>query len=171
MFVSDGLTMQNKTIPVSVYLWNSYPKEKRYHFTKSRFSKLLYLIDWFSVLKGGSQLTEIKWYFDHFGPYEDLKHLLYKPGLFDVREYSTDNGITRYYVSDNKKEPMALPEENSDLSQSNKEHIDDVINETKDMDWNTFVDFVYRTPPVRQSVQYTYIDLPGIAEKNRGTLP
>ena len=164
--MSEDLITQNKTITASVYLWNLYPQEKRYHFTKSRFSKLLYLIDWFNVKNIHSQLTEIKWYFNHFGPYEDLESLLCKPGLFKIKKRHTEKGTIRYYVSEDNKVSITLPEEKNDLDQDNKKSIEYAINRTKGMEWNTFVAYIYRTPPVRQSMQYTYIDLLGIAKKN-----
>ncbi|MFC0274215.1 Panacea domain-containing protein [Metabacillus herbersteinensis] len=30
---------------------------------------MVYLADWYSALKNGKQLTNIEWYFDHYGPY------------------------------------------------------------------------------------------------------
>ena len=54
---------------VVAYLCSHYPH--REELSKARLTKMVYLADWKSALQRGSQLTEIKWQFNHYGPYVD----------------------------------------------------------------------------------------------------
>lgn len=53
----------------------------------SRITKLVFLSDWFHVLSYGKQISNIKWYFDNYGPYvKDVLECIEKnPQLFDLK--------------------------------------------------------------------------------------
>lgn len=59
--------MKTKLRNVLLYIVKNYPYGD--DLTKTRITKLVYLIDWEYTKKYGKQMTEISWYFDHYGPY------------------------------------------------------------------------------------------------------
>ena len=59
--------MKIKLIDVIYYIIKNYKKIK--DLSKSRLTKIVYLADWHQSIHQGKQITKIKWYFDHFGPF------------------------------------------------------------------------------------------------------
>ena len=49
------------------YIIKNYPKPEE--LSKARLNKILYLVDWKSAIENEKQITNIKWIFNHYGPY------------------------------------------------------------------------------------------------------
>lgn len=148
---------------ISAYLCKNYPHV--HELSKTRLTKLVYLADWFSALDSGQQITNIKWKFDHFGPYVDevIREAEAHPDVFVVTTTKNIYGNEKTLVSlvDNVKR--------EDLSVSNHEKkiLDKVISETKNMYWKPFLKFVYATPPIVQADRYERLDLIKVAKSER----
>ncbi|MER2009033.1 MAG: type II toxin-antitoxin system antitoxin SocA domain-containing protein, partial [Psychrobacillus sp.] len=52
---------------VLYYFLENYPYNDE--LSKTRITKMVYLADWYYSIKYRKQITEIEWYFDHYGPY------------------------------------------------------------------------------------------------------
>lgn len=151
--------MKNKVDNVLRYIINEYPYPDE--LSKTRTTKLIYLIDWKSVQKTGKQITEIQWYFDHYGPYvSDVLDTADEDKEIRISEKISNFG-TKKYVVESKLDGEKLQ---CDISDNERIIIDEVINETKKLSWNAFIDFVYATPPIVNSEKYGYLDLNKLAK-------
>ena len=138
---------------ISEYFCKHYPHPSE--LSKARLTKLVYLADWESKKRTGSQLTNIKWYFHNFGPYvDDVIDEVKKDTRFKIDE-------TLNFYGD-KKTIIGLSDQTSrgsQLSSDVKHILDDVINATRGMYWNDFIKHVYATEPVVRAVRYSFLDL------------
>lgn len=144
------------------YLLNYYPYPE--DLTKTRITKLIYLVDWYSALFTGKQATDIDWYFDHYGPYvSDVLDVADEDSSVRVRKTSSAFGGVKYVVE--AKNPKQLL--NYEISEVEQKIIDKVIEDTKNLTWNKFIDFVYSTDPIRKKEKYNRLDLVDIANDIR----
>lgn len=150
--------MKNKVDNVLRYIINNYPYPDE--LSKTRTTKLIYLVDWKSVQKTGHQITEIEWYFDHYGPYvSDVFDTADEDSEIRISEKVSNFGTKKYIVESKlSKEKLRC-----ELSSEESDIIDEVIDETKFLSWNAFIDFVYATPPIVQSEKYGFLDLKKLA--------
>lgn len=147
--------MINKLRSIIRYLIKNYPYPNE--LTKTRLTKLVYLIDWENVKAYGNQMTSIKWFFDHYGPYVS--------DVLDEADEDSDVRITRTisnfgtdkYVIGAKEDKEKLTY--SDLTCEDRSIIDKVIDETKHLYWNDFISHVYSTEPIVNSERYSDLDL------------
>jgi uncharacterized phage-associated protein len=147
---------------IAAYLCENYPHKSE--LSKARLTKLVYLADWKAAKRYGKQLTDIKWYFHNFGPYvDDVIDEVTKDRRFEVID------STNFY-GDNKKTIGLSPlsKSKTELSASHTEILDEVIADTRSMYWSDFINHVYSTEPVSNSVRYSNLDLVGAASKYRG---
>jgi hypothetical protein len=56
-------------IDVVGYVLQNYPKDKLNTLSKSRLSRLTYLIDWEGLIKYGRLISPINWVYSQYGPY------------------------------------------------------------------------------------------------------
>jgi hypothetical protein len=141
-------------IDIVSYIISKYPKNLRDELSNARLTKIVYLSDWHSALKTGSQMSKIKWYFDNHGPYvNDIINLAKTHGDFlSVEETINAYGSKKRKISLKKKyEP--------ELSKQEKNSIDRIIEITKTQYWNEFIQLVYGTHPIASSERYTFLDL------------
>ena len=152
--------MRVKNDNVLRYIVRYYPFD--FELTKTRLTKLIYLIDWESSLESGAQLTDIEWYFNHYGPYVS--------DVFDTADEDSDLRIvekvsnfgTKKFLVESKIEKSELQFE---LNESERKIIDKVIDKTKSMNWNEFIDYVYSTFPIVKSEKYGVLNLVKLAEE------
>ena len=152
--------MRNKIDNVLRYIVRYYPYG--FELTKTRLTKLIYLIDWESSLEVGEQLTDIEWYFNHYGPYVS--------DVFDTADEDSDLKIvekvsnfgTKKFLVESKIEKSDLQFE---LTGSEMKIIDKVINKTQSMNWNEFIDYVYSTFPIVKSERYGVLNLVKLAQE------
>jgi len=129
--------------------------------SKARFTKLVYLVDWKMCQKHKESISNIKWVFNHYGPYVDdvVKEAV---DSLDFEVVSTKNayGSLKEWIhySGNQSQTNTLTK--NELSV-----IDEVVEETDSMYFNKFIDHVYSTYPVENSNRYSSLNLPILARK------
>jgi uncharacterized phage-associated protein len=147
---------------IIAYICQQYPYKDE--LSDARLTKMVYLTDWFSSLVDDKQATEIKWLFNHYGPYvPDIYQVAKDNGNFVVKTKSTVYGNHKKiidYIGDDKinLEPLI------------KSVIDKVIDKTKSMYFNDFIDYVYSTYPVKNNDRYSILDLPRLAHEYRASI-
>jgi len=134
-----------------------YPGE----LSDARLTKMVYLSDWFSSLSLGNQLTNISWYFNHYGPYVDdvFNTVQARPDLFDI---SIDSN---YYGNNKKTIRFKGDAAFINLPPHIQRILDTVVIETQHMYFNDFINFVYSTYPIAKNDRYAYLDLPNLARE------
>lgn len=128
--------------------------------TKTKVTKLVYLSDWISSVKRNKQITEIKWYFDHYGPYvSDIYFMAEKDSKIEIESgYNAFGNPKETLVCKIKKEKFKPK-----LNIEEQEILNKVLETTDDMNWREFIDFVYNTKPIKISKKYSTLDLISIA--------
>ncbi|MFA0509649.1 MULTISPECIES: Panacea domain-containing protein [unclassified Vibrio] len=157
--------MINKFIILVKYFLQNYPNKDE--LSASRLTKMVYLSDWRNALVNNKQLTETKWFFDHYGPYVDT-----------LKESCNANSGITSYTSRNmygkKKTCFTLNDDSSDymahLSISEKEILDFVIEKTKTKNYDEFIKLVYSTYPVANSEKYCSLNLTLMANEYKDML-
>lgn len=131
------------------YFCSMYPHSQE--LSKARLTKMVYLADWENFKLSNNQLSNIKWYFDNFGPYvTDVVDTAYNDP--DVRLVSTRTiyGTEKTLIEYKGSTPI--------LDESVKKILDQVIESTKTLSLKNFIEYVYATPPIKQSTRYNYLD-------------
>lgn len=154
--------IMSKLNSVLHYFLKNYPYSDE--LSKTRITKMVYLADWESAVLYGTQITNIEWYFDHYGPYVS--------DVYDAAQ--SDNIIiiehTNSYFG-NKKEVFRLSEDGADEStigvlDSNEILIlNNVIENTKYLNWNEFIKYVYSSYPIESQTRYSVLNLINLAEE------
>lgn len=142
----------NKLALVMAYFCRNYPFKNE--ISNARLTKMIYLADWLSTQRYGTQLTNITWYFDNYGPFvHDIETEAYVNPKFEII-----SGMTIYGTP---KRQIQFIDNNFiiNISPSEKLILDEVINKTKLLNWNDFIKFIYNTPPVKNAYRYSYLDL------------
>lgn len=140
------------------YFLLHYPKKE--DLSASRLTKLVYLSDWKNVLEHDEQLTETKWYFNHYGPYVD--HLTEisnqnDSGIVATETLNAFGGKKKCFNL--KSSSSANNQELLQLSRDEKNILDFVISKTQDKNYDDFIRLVYSTYPVANSAKYSDLDL------------
>ena len=141
--------MENKLKDVLSYIVKNYPYSD--DLTKTRTTKLVYLVDWEYIKKYGRQLTSIEWFFDHYGPYvSDVLDEADKDRRISIKKTKSNFGTVKYMVMPKfTKNDIVYS-----LTADEIEVIDDVIEKTKLLSWNQFIRYVYETSPIKNSEKY-----------------
>jgi hypothetical protein len=148
-----------KNTAVLVYLSNHFPKNNT--LSISRLCKMVYLADWKSSIYYRRQITTFNWEVFYSGPYsEEFEELFIKNDeLFKIsKEIIAGCGNIR--IIECKKSV-----EISNFLQDDIFILDQVLNTTSELDWDSFIKIVYSTYPVAMKDRYTKIDLPKLAEE------
>ncbi len=142
----------NTLIDIVKYLYLHYP----YHgeLSKARVVKMIYLADWRSCLVRETQITNIHWYFNHYGPYvSEIIDAIRNDDDFSIQSATNMYGDTKeIIVLKNTQCRVDLTEDVSDI-------LDFVIEKTSKLNWTDFIDLVYSTYPVATQPRYSYFDL------------
>jgi arsenite-activated ATPase arsA len=147
--------MNNKLKSVMRYIVKNYPYPD--DLTKTRITKLVYLIDWENVKEYGSQITNIEWFFDHYGPYvSDVLDEADEDKTVSINSTISNFGTVKYIVKPKRDKEELLYD---DLTDNDKDIIDRVIDKTKNFYWNEFINYVYSTEPIKNSTRYSTLDL------------
>ena len=124
--------MNNKLKSVMRYIVKNYPYPD--DLTKTRITKLVYLIDWENVKEYGSQITNIEWFFDHYGPYvSDVLDEADEDKTVSINSTISNFGTVKYIVKPKRDKEELLYD---DLTDNDKDIIDRVIDKTKNFYWN-----------------------------------
>lgn len=131
------------------YFCSMYPHSQE--LSKARLTKMIYLADWENFKLSNNQLSDIKWYFDNFGPYvTDVVDTAYNDP--DVRLVSTRT------IYGTEKTLIEYKGVTPTLDESVRTILDQVIESTKALSWKSFIEYVYATPPIKESTRYNYLD-------------
>ena len=141
--------MNNSLNNLIKYFCSMYPHAQE--LSKARLTKMIYLADWENYQANKKQISNIEWYFDNFGPYVtnviDTAYNDHEVRVISTRTiYGTDKTLIEYKG------------ETPNLDEPTKLILDKVINDTKPLSWKSFIDYVYSTPPIKQSTRYNYLD-------------
>lgn len=141
------------TKDVMIYLMKNYPF--KHELSNARLTKLVYLSDWRHALIHNSQITEIQWYYDNYGPFV-FDILTTAENTQDV--FKVDQTVNLY--GDPKKQ-IGLVSESVEaiLSDSEKAAVDFVIDKTNQLTWESFIRLVYSTYPIMSSERYSQLNL------------
>jgi hypothetical protein len=153
--------MEN-TIEILKYLFIKYPNPSE--LSKARVVKMVYLADWKSAILNDKQLTDIKWIYNHYGPYVDNVITLLKQD--DDFEIKSD---LNYY--NQPREIIKLKNKvNVKLEKSTKKILDFVIEKTSPLFWDDFIKLVYSTYPIIKEKKLNQLDLLKLAKEYKNVL-
>lgn len=140
---------------VMAYIIKNYPDSLGHELSNARLTKMIYLSDWHQALNEASQITNIKWYFDNFGPFvHDVEDTaLERDDLFAVDLGNNAYGSTKKTFS------LVNKDYNPVLKAKERKSLDHIIEVTRKMYWTPFIKLVYSTHPIASSQRYTYLDL------------
>lgn len=151
--------MKASILDLSVYIFRNYPNPLQ--LSKPRLVKIIYLIDWKHSLDFGEQATDIKWFYNHYGPYVD-------DVIDEIKAAKDDFEVTTYlnpFGGGNSDRIKLISQRMVDLSPSVKSTSDIIIAKTNEFEWTTFISIVYSTHPVKTSSKYTHLNLIEDAKK------
>ena len=140
------------------YIVKHYPNPDQ--LSKARLNKVLYLIDWKSVLSNDRQMTDIKWIYNHYGPYVDeVETSILLDDRFEIER-------TRNFYGNEKN--IIRVKENVEFNEPNKEEkkiIDFIIDKTNKYNFTDFINLVYSTYPIISQPQGSRLDLIELAHE------
>lgn len=143
---------------VAGYICEFYPHKQE--LSKTRLTKLVYLVDWEAARRHGRQLTGIKWFFHNFGPYvSDVIETVSEDSRFVVSKTANLYGNEKLLVALAPGQSFA-----NELSDEDKVVIDSVIEKTKKMYWDEFMRYIYATKPIVEADRFEELDLVYYAE-------
>lgn len=147
--------MKNKLRSVMRYIVKNYPYPE--DLTKTRITKLVYLIDLENAIKYEKQMTNIHWFYDHYGPYvSDVLDEADEDSCVSIESTTSNFGTIKYIVKPKRsKEELVY----DDLTESDINIISSVIDRTKGLSWNKFIDYVYSTEPIKSGNKYKNLNL------------
>lgn len=141
---------------VMAYILSVYPK--KVDLTKGRLTKIIYLADWKAAMEQQSQVTEIKWFFDHYGPFvHDVGDMARHDSAFKVAHDRTRSGHDIFLIE-------LVQEYKPKLSEQEKKYLDFAIQATHAYSWDDFIRLVYSTYPIRTQARYTNLNLVELAK-------
>jgi hypothetical protein len=141
---------------VIAYVVRRYPYKD--DLSNARLTKMIYLADWYNAKNRKRPVTNIRWYYDNYGPFVwDIYRTARESPIFKIRSSRTIFGHPKdiIEVSDEGFEP--------ELTTDEKNALDHVIEETKDLGWAPFIQLIYATYPVASSSKYTHLNLERLA--------
>lgn len=148
--------MQNSLHDILAYiLLRSEQILKRKGLSKYRITKIVYLCDWCYACACGRQITDIRWFFDNYGPFVwDVYNTLTKDSsLFELSVIITpyENEITTFTL----KNMAYVPNITRDVQDCLEYVLEHVVN----LKNQEFTNLVYATYPIRTSRRYTSLNL------------
>lgn len=150
---------------VLAHLLRDYPNPEA--LANARVTKMVYLADWKSALDRGTQITNITWFFDNFGPFvHDVKQCAKQhPDLFTVTQQVTALGGEKnvFALIDGDYQPQ--------LTDDERRILDHVRSTTQSLSFDRFVKLVYSTFPVMKKPRFSFLNLVELAEQKRQESP
>ena len=138
------------------YLYLNYPYKNE--LSKARVVKMVYLADWKSAMLYQKQLTNINWYFNHYGPYvSDIINAIRSDSDFTIDTQKNMYGETKELIRINEKNTQLT------LSDNVKHVLDFVIEKTAPLSWDDFIKLVYSTYPIVTQPRYSTLNLVQLA--------
>lgn len=139
------------------YICKNYPY--KHELSKARLTKMVYLADWRRALRTGHQLTEIKWRYNHYGPYvSDVIDQTRNDPNFKIEETVNQYGNVKELVT-------YIGPDDVKIEKSDAEDLDFVIEKTRTLTWDGFIKLVYSTYPVVVSDRHDDLDIEALAAR------
>jgi|SRR5215211_372616 len=143
---------------VLAYLCEKYPQKSE--LSNARLTKMVYLADWKSAIERDMQLTDIQWFFNHYGPYvDDVIEVAESDPAFNVRSAYNIYGDPKEIIS--VRDDVDYPS----LEEEDKDILDFVINSSASKNWDQFIRLVYSTYPMVTLDKYAKLDLVELAHE------
>ncbi len=141
------------------YILAKYPHD--FELSNARVTKMVYLADWRQAITEGSQVSEIRWYFNSYGPFVwDVKDTIEnETETFEVTHTRNMFGTEKLLFK------LKGPPQTTSLTDSERAALDHVIENTKNLSWNGFIRLVYSTHPIVTSGRYSHLDLVAKAQE------
>lgn len=135
------------------YILKHYPHKDQ--LSNARVTKMLYLADWHQAINRKLQITDIRWYFDNYGPFvwDIKKEIECHPEVFISIDTHNFYGQTKTLFSMKNKDYEPC------LSDDQKQSLQHIIDVTEKLTWNDFIRLVYSTYPITSSSRYSYLDI------------
>ncbi len=151
----------NELLDIIYYICLNYPNQE--DLSNARLNKIIYLADWRNVLKRGHQVSQINWIFNHYGPFvsDIINEVSAHENIFEVRYVPNDFGHPKQIISLRNDTNLGNP------NIIDNDSIDFIIEKTKDMGFNKFIQYVYSTYPVLSSQHGESLNLIEKAEQYR----
>lgn len=149
---------------IMLYICKNYPHKNE--LSNARLTKMIYLADWKNVLKNKEQISNIKWIFNHYGPFVNdvLEEAYNNPDIFNVTSEPNMYGHIKQVINCCNNIDIDL---NKIFPIDIKNNLDVIIDKTKSKTWNQFIQYVYSTYPVLTSEKGTELNLIEIEKKYR----
>ncbi len=124
--------------------------------SKYRVTKMVYLADWCSCVNRGYQMSNIKWFFDNYGPFvwDVYNTVENNPNIFSISYDRTYYGETKMLFS--MKDISYCP----NLSNTSRSLLDFIISQTCNLPTSEFTRLVYNTYPILTTKRYHFLNLP-----------
>ena len=140
---------------VMVYLIGHYPSGIQHELSNARLTKMVYLADWHQAINHERQITDIKWYFDNYGPFvRDVEREASKSK--DV--FCVDLG-SNMYGQPKKMISLRSGAGATELTEAEIQSLDHIISITQKLYWDDFIKVVYATHPIASSERYSFLNL------------
>lgn len=140
---------------VMIYLISHYPGSIQDELSNARLTKMVYLADWHQAINHDRQITNIKWYFDNYGPFvRDVEREASKGK--DV--FCVDLG-SNMYGQPKKMISLRGNADAAELAEAEKQSLDHIISISQKLYWDDFIKVVYATHPIASSERYSFLDL------------
>lgn len=142
------------------YFCKYYPNKD--DISKARLNKMIYLADWKAAIESGSQLSNIHWLYNNYGPYvNEVADLANNDNWFMI--YDTLNSLGHkkniIYINDQVEDSDII------LSDEDRTYTNFVIESTQSLSWSNFIRLVYSTYPIISSTKKEYLNLVELAQK------
>lgn len=122
--------------------------------SRTRIVKLLYLIDFFSLAKFGSKVTEVNYNYYYYGPYSEsiINCVDELKNSGKLQEYVVQNSFGNHSFLYGVSKPYSKIT-NLSGSEGEIELIDEIIKDYSHMNFKQLLEFVYSTPPIEDNKQ------------------
>lgn len=142
---------------IMTYILKKYPYKNE--LSNARLTKLIYLSDWYNSLHNGKQISNIKWYFDNYGPFVwDIYKEAEQNPIFEIKH-------TTNFLGKEKKLISLKKDIDYKLNENEIKSIDKIIEITQQLNWGKFINLVYSTYPILTTEKYNYLNLKHKAEE------
>lgn len=149
---------------VVAYICKNYPDKS--DLSNARVTKMVYLADWKSAIERREQLTDIKWRFDHYGPFVyDVRNVAESDPAFEI--VPTQNMFGSHKELLRVSEDIDYPS----LSEDEIQVLDHVLGTSAELNWEQFIKLVYSTYPIFTQERYSKLDLVQLAEEYEEVIP
>jgi hypothetical protein len=146
---------------ILAYYCKHYPYKEE--LSKARLTKMVYLADWKFASERERQLSDIEWFYNHYGPYVKTVGDVVRDerDIFEIKATKNIQGAFKELIT--LKDPSYEPS----LEEEEKEILESVIKATESFYWRSFIEYVYSTYPIKKSEKFSSLNLVKLASECR----